>query len=99
MTVDGAYTITQNTPHGERSSKLTLKTDGGSLSGAYEGPQGEQPFSGGTVSGNEVAWSVQISSPMGEMKLDFKGTVIGDKISGQVQMGSFGSSDFQGTRD
>jgi hypothetical protein len=39
-----------------------------------------------------------MSSPMGEMKLEFKGTVIGDKISGQVQMGSFGSSDFQGTR-
>ena len=98
MTVDGTYNIKQSTPHGERSSKLTLKTDGDSLSGIYEGPQGEQPFSGGTVSGNDVAWSVQMSSPMGEMKLDFKGTVIGDKISGQVQMGSFGSSDFEGTR-
>ena len=98
MTVDGTYNIKQSTPHGERSSKLTLKTDGNSLSGTYEGPQDEQPFSEGTVSGNDVAWSVQMSSPMGEMKLDFKGTVIGDKISGQVQMGSFGSSDFQGTR-
>lgn len=98
MTVDGTYSIKQSTPHGERSSKLTLKTDGDSLSGTYEGPQGEQPFSGGKVSGNDVAWSLQTSSPMGEMKLDFKGTVIGDKISGQVQMGSFGSSDFEGTR-
>ena len=36
--------------------------------------------------------------PTGEMKLDFKGTVSGDEISGQVQFGSFGSGTFKGIR-
>jgi hypothetical protein len=35
---------------------------------------------------------------MGQMKLDFKGTVSGDEISGEVQLGSFGSANFKGPR-
>jgi len=98
MAVDGTYNIEVTTPRGARPSTLTLKTDGDSLSGTYGGQQGEQAFSGGTVSGNDVAWSVQMSGPMGEIKLDFKGTVSGDEISGEVQLGSFGSGTFKGTR-
>jgi hypothetical protein len=41
---------------------------------------------------------MQVSGAMGEMKLDYKGTVTGDEISGQVQLGSFGSATFKGTR-
>ena len=98
MAVDGTYNIEVTTPRGTRPSKLTLKTDGDSLSGTYGGVQGERPFSEGTVSGNDVAWSIQISGQMGEIKLDFKGTVSGDEISGEVQFGSFGSGTFKGTR-
>jgi len=39
-----------------------------------------------------------VSGPMGDMKLDFKGSVNADEISGQVQLGSFGSADFKGTK-
>ena len=98
MAVDGTYNIEVTTPRRTRPFKLTLKTDGDSLSGTHQGPRGERPFSGGTVSGNDVAWSVQMSGPMGEIKLDFKGTVSGDEISGEVQLGSFGSGTFKGTR-
>jgi hypothetical protein len=98
MAVDGTYNIEMNTPMGARPGTLTLKTDGDSLSGTFSGGQGEQSFQDGTVAGEEVAWSIQMSGPMGEMKLDFKGTVSGDDISGQVQLGSFGSATFKGTR-
>ena len=98
MAVDGTYNIDIESPMGKQSAKLTLKADGGSLSGSVAGPQGEQAFEGGTVSGDNVEWSVQISGPMGQMKLDFKGTVSGDEMSGQVQLGSFGSASFKGKR-
>ena len=98
MAADDTYNIEVTTPRGTRPGKITLKTDDDSLSGTYGGPQGEQPFSGGTVSGNDVAWSTQMSVPMGEIKLDFKGTVSGGQISGQVQLGSSGSGTFKGTR-
>ncbi len=77
---------------------MTLKTDGNSLSGSVVSSQGDRSFEGGTVDGDEVAWSMQVSGAMGEMKLDYKGTVTGDEISGQVQLGSFGSATFKGTR-
>jgi len=98
MAVDGTYNIEINTPMGNQNAKLTLKADGDSLSGGLSGQQGDQSFDGGTVSGDEATWTIQVSGPMGQMKLDFKATVSGDEISGQVQLGSFGSADFKGTR-
>ena len=98
MAVDGTYNIEVTGPMGSRPGKLTLKTDGGLLSGTYDGGRGEQSFSGGTVEESELAWSVQINHPMGEMKLEFNGTVSGDEISGQVNFGSSGSGTFKGTR-
>ena len=98
MAVDGTYNIDMTTPMGNQSAKLTLKTDGTSLSGSVSGPQGEQSFDGGTVSGDDATWTIQISGPMGEMKIDFKATVSGDEISGTAQLGSYGSADFKGTR-
>ena len=98
MAVDGTYNIEMETPMGKRPGKLTLKADGNSLSGNYGTEQGEQSFTDGTVDGDNVAWSATVSGPMGQMKLDFKGTVSGNEISGQVQLGSFGSATFKGTK-
>ena len=98
MSVDGTYSIELDTPHGKRTNKVTLKADGNSLSGSFSGDLGTQPFDSGTVTGDNVAWSVQIDGPMGQVKLDFAGTISVDEISGHVQMGSFGSSEFKGAR-
>ena len=98
MAVDGTYNIQIDTPMGSQTGKLTLKTDGDSLSGSIVSSMGEQVFDGGTLTGDEFAWSIQVSGPMGDMKLDFKGSVSGDEISGQVELGSFGSANFKGTR-
>jgi hypothetical protein len=51
----------------------------------------------GKVDGNNLTWSAKISSPM-PMTLDFTGTVEGDKLSGSVKAGSFGSFPFTGNR-
>ena len=98
MAVDGTYNIENDTPMGKQPGKLVLQSDGGSLSGTLSGQMGEQPFQNGSVNGDDFVFSVKISGPMGEMQLEFKGTVSGDAISGQVQAGSFGSSPFTGTR-
>ncbi len=98
MTVDGTYNIAVETPMGTRPGKLTLKTDGDSLSGTYNAEEGENAFKDGTVSGNNFTFSTQISTPMGQFPLGFMGTVNGDDISGQVQAGDFGSFPFKGNR-
>jgi hypothetical protein len=99
MAVDGTYNIEVQTPMGNQPGKLTLTTDGNSLSGSFNTSMaGEQAFSGGTVTGDEATWSISVSGPMGQMKLDFKVKVDGDNISGQVQLGSFGTGNITGKR-
>ena len=99
MAVDGTYNIEVQTQMGNQAGKLTLESDGDSLSGSfYSQMAGEQKFSGGTVTGDEATWSISVNSPMGQMKLDFKVTVTGDDISGQVQLGSFGTGNIKGKR-
>jgi hypothetical protein len=98
MAVDGTYAIELTTPHGKQSGRLTLRTDGNSLSGSYSGGLGEQSFNNGVVNADEVVWSLEVTGPMGNVKLDFRGTVSGDEISGQVQLGSSDSSDFKAIR-
>jgi hypothetical protein len=98
MAVDGTYKIEIDTPMGKQESKLTLKADGAALSGSMESPFGTTEFSGGSITGDEVAWSMEISSPMGNMTLDYKGKIKGNDISGEVKAGNFGTSPFKGTR-
>ena len=69
----------------------------GALTGSQQAAQGSGPLENGKVDGNAVSWSAKITSPM-PMTLDFTGTVEGDKLSGSVKAGSFGSFPFSGTR-
>ena len=98
MAVDGTYKIEIDTPMGKQESTLTLKADGDKLSGVMESMFGKQDFSGGTVTGDNFAFTMKISGPMGDMQLDYTGTVSGDDISGSVKAGDFGSSPFTGKR-
>lgn len=97
MAVDGKWEITIQSPLGAQKATLDLKTDGGALSGTQAAAQGSGPLENGKVDGNAVSWSAKISSPM-PLTLDFAGTVDGDKLSGSVKAGAFGSFPFAGTR-
>lgn len=98
MAVDGTYEITIDTPMGAQSLTLTLKTDGSALSGKIDSLMGAQEFSGGSVSGDDISWNMEIESPMGKMNLEYKSKVTGDDITGEVKAGDFGSSPFKGRR-
>ena len=98
MAVDGTYKLEIQTPMGVQTALLTATSDGGTLNGTITGPTGVQQIENGSVSGDTIAFSTKITTPMGEMTLGFQGTVTGDDIAGQVQTGSFGSSPFKGSR-
>ena len=98
MAIDGTYKIEIDTPMGKQESTLTIKTAGNKLSGTMDSMFGKSDFSGGTVKGDAVAWTMQISSPMGDMKLEYSGKVSGNDISGEVKAGDFGTSPFKGKK-
>lgn len=97
MAVDGTWNVTVNSPMGAQKSTITLKNDGGVLSGTAAGAQGSMDIAGGKADGNNVSWSAAVTTPF-PMTLEFTGTVDGDTLNGNVKAGSFGSFPFTGTR-
>ena len=61
MAVNGTYNVEVSMPGGKRSLSITLKTEGESLAGSIDGPFGKHNFSGGSVKGNDVAWTVVLT--------------------------------------
>jgi len=98
MAVDGKWDVTLNTPMGARPGTLELTAAGAALTGSFGGPQGAADLKDGKVDGDNVEFSVDVPSPMGQMNLQFSGKADGDKIGGNVQLGSFGQATWEGTR-
>lgn len=94
MAVDGKYEIVVNSPMGPQPSTLEINADG---TGTQSAQGRSQPIANGKIDGNNVSWSNSITTPF-PMTLEFAGTVDGDKISGNVKAGSFGSFPFSGKR-
>jgi len=97
MAVDGKWEIVINSPLGAQKAALDIATSGNTLTGTQTAQQGSGPLENGKVDGNSLSWSAKITTPL-PLTLDFTGTVDGDKLSGSVKAGSFGSFPFSGNR-
>ncbi len=95
--IDGTWNIVVNSPMGKQESKITLQSDGGTLTGTGEAQGASQPISNGKIDGDKATWSASITSPF-PMTLEFDGTLAGDTLNGNVKAGAFGSFPFTGTR-
>jgi hypothetical protein len=97
MAVDGNWNLMLTTPMGKRNATLSLKAAGDRLMGRQGADGNSAEIFDGTVNGNDVAWKVSITTPM-PLTLDFRGTVAGDAISGEMGLGVMGDFPFRGKR-
>lgn len=97
MTADGNWNLVISTPMGERQATLSIKAEGTALKGSQAAEGNSAEILDGRVNGDAISWKVSITNPM-PMTLEFDGKVQGDKLSGSVVLGAFGSSAFSGTR-
>ena len=97
MAADGNWNLVIETPMGGRQATLSVKTEGNLLTGSQSAEGRSIDIFDGAANGNEVSWKVSIIDPM-DMTLEFTGVVEGDRISGSVKLGSFGDSQFSGSR-
>ena len=65
---------------------LKFTTEGNTLSGSSITSFGTSEFTGGTVDGNEIEFSVDASTPFGAAILEVKGTIEGDQLKGEAVM-------------
>jgi hypothetical protein len=91
--VAGTWTLSSPGRGGNmQNSALTLKQDGQKLTGTLAGARGGDAPLTGTVTGNNITFSVTRTTQNGEMTIQYTGTVSGDSMKGSLTMG-------QNTRD
>jgi hypothetical protein len=95
--VDGKWNCTVESPMGTQEFVLTVNSDGDSFTGSAEGEIGSKQIPEGSVDGNTLSWTMQISKPM-PVTLTCKATVTGDALEGKVKAGIFGSFPITGAR-
>jgi hypothetical protein len=90
--VNGVWELTLQTPQGDMTADATFVQDKEAFKFTMPGPQGMEMNGEGTVKDKDLEWTVTVSTQMGEFVLVFKGKVEGETMSGEVQMGDFGTA-------
>ena len=87
--VAGAWKMTYTTKDGVKmESTVTLKNEGGVLSGSIDSPRGTVALNEVTVKGEEIAFAV-IRVGFGDtIRIDYKGTVKGDTMTLKMTAGA-----------
>jgi len=93
--VTGDWEMTFTTPRGERTRNIHFEQEGEKLTVTWKSMRGEEVTAEGTVKGNEIEWTTTRSTPRGEFTMTFTGKIEGHTMSGEVQMGDFGSSEWK----
>ncbi|WP_317933430.1 cytochrome P450 [Halioxenophilus sp. WMMB6] len=93
--VDGEWSVVVKGPTGPMESMLSLRSEGGQLMGEQTGDGTTTALDSidYTAANGEILWTSKISKPM-KLKLQFKGSVTGDSMSGKVKAGFMGSFAF-----
>jgi hypothetical protein len=92
--IGGTWEMTMQTPQGDMTGDATFVQENDKFKFNMPGPQGMEFAGEGTISGQELEWSVLISGGMGEFTLTYKAKVEGDTMTGEVQAGDFGAFPF-----
>jgi hypothetical protein len=95
--VTGDWELTPETRRGEMTWQVNFIQEEEKLTVTMTGRRGEVKGEG-TVKGNKIEWTITRSTPRGEMTMTFTGTVEGDTMTGNVQMGDFGSAEWKATK-
>jgi len=92
--VSGVWLVTLQSPQGEMTQEATFTQEKEALKVSMTSPMGTDMKGEGTIKGQELQWTLTISTPNGEFALGFKAKLDGEAMTGDVQMGDFGSSTF-----
>jgi len=98
MLVDGSWKVTIRSPIGVIETRLVVKSEGNTFSGAQSGQGQSAEITDGKLAGDQISWSAEISTPV-KMKLEYAGVLGEREMSGKVKAGGMGSFSFTGVRE
>jgi hypothetical protein len=94
VNVTGDWEITVTSPRGERTSNMHIDQEGEKITVTMEGMRGGEMKGEGTVKGNEIEWTVTLETQRGEFSITYSGKIEGNTMSGEAQMGDFGTMEW-----
>ena len=94
----GRWTMTISTDQGSFPTTLTLLQEGETLSGSMASDQGTVEFDGGTVTGNKLAWVIEVDAGGQFFEIAMNGTIDGEAITGTADFGGQGGGDWTAKR-
>lgn len=95
--VDGVYDCITKTPFGDQPSVLTVVHKGATFQGTNAGLLGSLDVKNGTVTGNSLHWTMEMTMPMA-MTMECDAVVEGGRLTGTIQAGTFGAMAITGTK-
>lgn len=95
--VAGKWKFTMTSRMGERTYEYTIVQDKEKVTLSWVGREGQEQKAEGTITGNELQWSVTRERPNGTFTMNYKGTVAGDTITGTAET-PMGALDWKGER-
>ena len=90
----GRWNMTISTDQGSLPTTLTLQQDGEALSGSMASDQGTVEFDGGTITGNKLAWIIEIDAGGQFFEIAMDGTIDGEEMTGTADFGGQAGGDW-----
>jgi len=98
ISVTGDWDVTIQSPQGANTVLVTFKQDGEKVSGIFKSTQGELPFEGGTLTGNDLKFSFTVNAQGNSIIISMTGKVDGATMTGKADFGGFGEGEWSGKR-
>ena len=95
--MEGTWNVVVKGPTGPQPATLVLERSGDKITGAQTGQGSTSPIADFKKDGNAIYWCNHITKPM-KMKVEFKGELSGNTITGKAKAGFMGSYPFTATK-
>jgi len=89
--VSGTWDMTIQSERGDWNTELTIEQDGEKIKVTMPGFQGDKLETEGTVTDNKIEFTFNISTQQGDFSITYKGTIEDDTMSGEADVGDFGT--------
>jgi hypothetical protein len=89
--ISGKWKGTAQAPNGTVERTFTFKVDGSKLTGETESEMlGKATINDGKIDGDNISFTINANFQGNEIKLEYKGKVVGDQIKLTVEFGGGG---------
>lgn len=95
--ITGTWNFNVETDMGSGTPTMTFKQEGTALTGTYKGQLGEAPLHG-TVEGNKVEFSFEVSPTGDKITIKYAGTLDGNTMKGTVDLAGQATGKFTATK-